>query len=77
MCSASSPGATADHAAVAALLAAVRRWVAGRRALHGPLSFTINHEVGALIEPASRPPMLRMPRTGRWRTWYDSLADRT
>ena len=54
--------------AVAALLDAARGAAAlrGRAELHGPLSFTINHEVGALIEPADRQPMLRMPRTPAW-----------
>jgi hypothetical protein len=57
-----------DAGTVAALLAAARGFAArhGREAIEGPLSFTINHEVGALIEPAERPPMLRMPRTPAW-----------
>jgi hypothetical protein len=57
-----------DAAAVAALLAAARdvAAAAGRETIDGPLSFTINHEVGALIEPAGRAPMLRMPRTPPW-----------
>ncbi|PWS38361.1 hypothetical protein DFH01_03475 [Falsiroseomonas bella] len=57
-----------DAAAVSALLDAARGFAAlhGRATLDGPLSFTINHEVGALIEPADRAPMLRMPRTPPW-----------
>jgi hypothetical protein len=60
--------ATRDAAVVAALLDAARGFAAGhgRAALDGPLSFTINHEVGALIAPDPRPPMLRMPRTPPW-----------
>lgn len=57
-----------DAAAVAALLDAARGFAArhGRDSLDGPLSFTINHEVGALIAPPGRPPMLRMPATPGW-----------
>ena len=60
----------ADAAVVAALVEAVRGWIAGpaggRSAMQGPLSFTINHEVGAQIDAFDRPPMLRMPRTPPW-----------
>lgn len=57
-----------DAGIVAALLGAARGFAArhGRDSIEGPLSFTINHEVGALIEPALRAPMLRMPRTPTW-----------
>lgn len=57
-----------DAAVVAALLDAARRFAAGHghKSLDGPLSFTINHEVGALIAPAGRAPMLRMPATPDW-----------
>jgi hypothetical protein len=57
-----------DTAAVTGLLDAARGFAArhGRGSLDGPLSFTINHEVGALISPAGRAPMLRMPRTPDW-----------
>lgn len=57
-----------DAGVVAALLDAARGFAArhGRSSLDGPLSFTINHEVGALISPAGRAPMLRMPRTPDW-----------
>lgn len=57
-----------DAGLVAALLDAARGVAAaeGRGSLDGPLSFTINHEVGALIEPEGRPPMLRMPLTPPW-----------
>jgi hypothetical protein len=57
-----------DAAALAVLLDAARGFAArhGRDAVEGPLSFTINHEVGALIGPADRAPMLRMPRTPPW-----------
>lgn len=66
----------ADAAAVAALLAAARAFAArhGHATIDGPLSFTINHEVGALlppeaggeVPPAGRAPMLRMPLTPPW-----------
>ena len=58
-----------DAGVVAALLDAARGFAArhGRSHLDGPLSFTINHEVGALISPAGRAPMLRMPQTPDWR----------
>ncbi len=54
-----------DGAVLAELLEAVRGFVAarGRSEMLGPLSFTINHEVGAQIDHFDRPPMLRMPRT--------------
>lgn len=57
-----------DAAAVAGLVAAARDWLGagGRRAMLGPLSFTINHEVGAQVDAFDRPPMLRMPRTPPW-----------
>jgi len=57
-----------DAAAVAALLDAARGFAAthGREEIHGPLSFTINHAVGALVQPEARMPMLRMPRTPPW-----------
>jgi hypothetical protein len=57
-----------DAGVVAALLDAARGFAArhGRSHLDGPLSFTINHEVGALISPAGRAPMLRMPQTPDW-----------
>ena len=34
--------------------------------MRGPLSLTINHEVGALVEGFGRPAMVRMPRTPEW-----------
>lgn len=57
-----------DAAVVAALLEAALGFAAsqGRAEVHGPLSFTINHEVGALVAPPDRAPMLRMPRTPPW-----------
>ena len=50
------------------LLDAARGWIAarGRTGMVGPLSFTINHEVGAQVGFHDRPPMLRMPRTPPW-----------
>jgi hypothetical protein len=60
--------ATQDAEVVAALLRAAQGFAArhGRAEIHGPLSFTINHEVGALVSPPDRAPMLRMPRTPPW-----------
>jgi hypothetical protein len=57
-----------DAAALRALLDAARSFARdrGRDALLGPLSFTINHEVGAQAGFFDRPPMLRMPRTPPW-----------
>jgi hypothetical protein len=57
-----------DPAALRALLAAARGFAAarGRESLLGPLSFTINHEVGAQTGFFDRPPMLRMPGTPPW-----------
>lgn len=57
-----------DAAALGALLDAARGFGAssGRDALLGPLSFSINHEVGAQVDFFDRPAMLRMPRTPPW-----------
>jgi hypothetical protein len=56
---------TEDAAVLAGLLDAARGFAAGqeREAMDGPLSFTINHEVGAQAAAFGRAPMLRMPRT--------------
>lgn len=61
-------GCIEDPAVLGGLLAAAGGWIAaaGRGAMLGPLSFTINHEVGAQIGFDDRPPMLRMPRTPPW-----------
>jgi hypothetical protein len=57
-----------DEGLVAALLRAAQGFARGlgRAHLLGPLSFTINHEVGAQIGFHDRPPMLRMPGTPEW-----------
>jgi len=57
-----------DAGVLAALLEAASTWAAARgaRRLRGPLSLTINHEVGALVEGFSRPGMVRMPRNPPW-----------
>jgi hypothetical protein len=46
-----------DPAALAALLRAAGDWLSaqGARRMRGPLSLTINHEVGALVEGFGRP----------------------
>ncbi len=57
-----------DPAVLAVLLDAARSFIRGqgRDRMTGPLSFTINHEVGAQIGFHDRPPMLRMPGTPEW-----------
>ncbi|MGX9962095.1 hypothetical protein ACVFYP_02160 [Roseomonas sp. F4] len=57
-----------DPAVLAALLAAARGFLReqGRAEMIGPLSFTINHEVGAQAGFFDRPPMLRMPGSPAW-----------
>ncbi len=57
-----------DAAVLALLLEAAGTWLAAQGAarLRGPLSLTINHEVGALVEGFGRPGMVRMPRTPPW-----------
>ena len=57
-----------DPAVLRALLdaasARLRGWGATR--LRGPLSWSINHEVGAQVAGFGAPPMLRMPRNPDW-----------
>lgn len=57
-----------DAAVIGCLLEAARDFIRaqGRAEMTGPLSFTINHEVGAQIGFHDRPPMLRMPGTPDW-----------
>jgi hypothetical protein len=57
-----------DAAVLSALLRAAGGWLAaqGARRVRGPLSLTINHEVGVLVEGFNRPAMVRMPRTPEW-----------
>ena len=57
-----------DAEVLAALLGAARAWLAARgmTRLRGPLSFTMNHEVGVQVAAFDRPPMLRMPRDPPW-----------
>jgi len=59
-----------NPAVLAALLRAAGGWLAARgaRRMRGPLSLTINHEVGALVDGFGRPGMVRMPRTPEWLT---------
>ncbi|MFC3125136.1 GNAT family N-acetyltransferase [Pseudoroseomonas globiformis] len=56
-----------DPAVLRALLDAARGWLAGRGAarMRGPVSFTINHEIGVLVEGGGLP-MPRMPRNPSW-----------
>lgn len=55
-----------DAATLRALLHAAAAWAAARgaTALRGPMSLSINHEIGALLTP--RPRMVRMPETPPW-----------
>ncbi|MBR0654354.1 GNAT family N-acetyltransferase [Plastoroseomonas arctica] len=57
-----------DGATLAALLDTARAWLAARgmTRLRGPLSFTINHEVGVQVAGFDSPTMLRMPRNPPW-----------
>lgn len=56
-----------DPAILAALLATASDWLAaqGAERLRGPLSFTMNHEIGLLVEGGALP-MPRMPRNPAW-----------
>lgn len=56
-----------DPAVLAALLDTAAGWLAERGAtrLRGPFSFTINHEIGLLVEGGALP-MPRMPRNPAW-----------
>ncbi|WP_376095210.1 hypothetical protein ACE7GA_02615 [Roseomonas sp. CCTCC AB2023176] len=59
-----------DPGVLHALLDAAAAWLRARGAarLRGPLSFSINHEVGARVECSAEgvPAMLRMPRNPGW-----------
>ncbi|HYF07733.1 MAG TPA: hypothetical protein VD970_08930, partial [Acetobacteraceae bacterium] len=57
-----------DAAVLEALLGAARNWLAARgaRRIRGPMSFTINHEIGALVAGFEAPGSPRMPRTPAW-----------
>lgn len=57
-----------DAAVLEALLRAVRAWLAARgiACWRGPLSMSINHEVGAQVSGFDRPGSLRTPRTPDW-----------
>jgi hypothetical protein len=57
-----------DAVVLAALLDTARAWLAARgmTRLRGPLSFTINHEVGVQVAGFDQPPMLRMPQNPPW-----------
>ncbi len=56
-----------------ALTDAAAKWLArrGMTKMRGPLSFTINQEVGVLVEGHEHPPALLM---GHSRTWQDAIA---
>ncbi len=57
-----------DSAVLAALLARAEAWAKaqGATGLRGPLSLSINHEVGAMVSGFARPPVVRMPHTPPW-----------
>ncbi|MFC0410226.1 GNAT family N-acetyltransferase [Roseomonas elaeocarpi] len=64
------PALVQDPAVLRALLDAaaerLRRW--GATAMRGPVSFSVNHEVGAQMPGGDGEPMLRMPRNPPWLT---------
>jgi len=49
---------------LAAARDALRYW--GAKEMRGPLSFSINHETGAMIAGFDRPGMVKMPRSPDW-----------
>jgi hypothetical protein len=51
-----------DQAVADALLDAASRWLRerGLRTMRGPLSFSVNHEAGLLIDAFDQPPLIRM-----------------
>jgi len=51
-----------DQAVADALLDAAFRWLRerGLRTMRGPLSFSVNHEAGLLIDAFDQPPLIRM-----------------
>ncbi|MBE9604131.1 hypothetical protein IAI18_04580 [Acetobacteraceae bacterium H6797] len=49
---------------LAAARDALRYW--GAKSMRGPLSFSINHETGAMIAGFDRPGMVKMPRSPAW-----------
>ena len=57
-----------DPAVLHALLGAAAGWLQahGAARLRGPLSLSINHEVGAQVSGFDQPGMVRLPRTPRW-----------
>ncbi len=57
-----------DAQVLRGMLGAAAAWLAarGHARMLGPLSFTINHEVGAQVSGQGQPPMLRMPRNPAW-----------
>lgn len=57
-----------DPAAAAALLDAAAGWLRGRGldALRGPASFSVNDEVGLLVEGFDTPPTVLMPHNPPW-----------
>ena len=69
-----------DPETLAALLRSAGEWLSaqGGRRMRGPLSLTINHEAGALVEGFGRPDMVRMPRTppGCRRCWRAPACNR-
>jgi GNAT superfamily N-acetyltransferase len=51
-----------DQAIADALLDAAARWLRerGLRTMRGPLSFSVNHEAGLLVDAFDQPPLIRM-----------------
>lgn len=63
-----------DPAVAAALLDAAEAWVAGQgmTIIRGPLNFSINEEIGTLIEGTDEPPMVMMTYNPRY---YPALIE--
>lgn len=65
-----------DPEVAAALIASAARWgrERGATALRGPLSFSLNHESGLLVDGFDEPPVLGMPYNP---PWYAELLEQS
>jgi hypothetical protein len=61
-----------DEAVARALLARAKDWVAtrGMKRIRGPMSLSVNQELGTLVEGFNSPPMIMMPHS---RTYQDRV----
>ncbi len=64
-----------DQAVFAALLEAAMQWARrfGAHCLRGPISLSVNEEIGCLVEGFETPPVIMMPHG---RHWYDQRISR-